>query len=167
MGLGPQHALHAEVGHEPVDGAVRDGQSLTAQVGDHLASPVQRLRVPDRGLQRVDHDRVGYPARGRRRRGSPGPVGPRGDLAALLRQDSADRLDRVALLPHLIDERAGLPLLSRDPVTGEGGGELEDFKPLRRQGHRPDGRSPPPCHGASFTDRDDLGYGPDQNCGHR
>jgi hypothetical protein len=35
----------------------------------------------------------------------PGSIGPRGDLAALLAQDSTDRLDRVALGAHLFDER--------------------------------------------------------------
>jgi hypothetical protein len=35
----------------------------------------------------------------------PRPVGPRGDLATLLTQHPADRLDRMALSPHLVDER--------------------------------------------------------------
>jgi hypothetical protein len=34
----------------------------------------------------------------------PVAVGPRGDLAALLAQDPADRLDRVALGPQIVDE---------------------------------------------------------------
>src|SRR3546814_11281179 len=34
----------------------------------------------------------------------PGPVGPRGDLTALLAQYPADRLDPVALGPHGVDE---------------------------------------------------------------
>src|SRR5699024_1002628 len=38
---------------------------------------------------------------------SPGSVGPRSDHQALLAQDAKDRLDCVALGPHLVDERAG------------------------------------------------------------
>ena len=34
----------------------------------------------------------------------PGPVGPRGDLTALLTQHPADRLDRMALGSHGVDE---------------------------------------------------------------
>ena len=56
--------------------------------------------------QRVDHHRVGDGAGRDRAVGpAPGPVGPRGDLAALLAQDPTDRLDRVALGSHVVDER--------------------------------------------------------------
>jgi hypothetical protein len=52
----------------------------------------------DGGQQRVGDDGVGHGAGRDRAVGLlPGPVGPRGDLAALLAQDPADRLDRVAL----------------------------------------------------------------------
>ena len=54
----------------------------------------------------VDHQGITDRA-GRDRAVGPGPVpvGPRGDLAALLTQDPTDRLDRVALGPQLVDER--------------------------------------------------------------
>src|SRR5665811_68312 len=84
------------------------------RVGRHLAAPVEALRgqrappVDPRGPgdlpHRVDDLGVGHgPGRDRSTGLLPGPVGPRGDLAALLAQDPADRLDRVALAALDVD----------------------------------------------------------------
>jgi hypothetical protein len=107
---GQAQGAHGPV-HRPVAGA---GQPSPAQVGRHLPPPVEPFggqlpaaagiggpgNVPDR----VKHLRVSDRA-GRYRTGAaPGPVGACGDLAALLGQDPTDRLDRMPLGAHLIDE---------------------------------------------------------------
>ena len=58
-----------------------------------------------RGQELVDHDGVADGAGGRATdRALPGPVGPRGDRAAVLGEHGAGRLDRVAFAAHGIDE---------------------------------------------------------------
>src|SRR5450759_1357081 len=93
----------------------RCGDQGAPQVGRHLATPIQTLRGqpahpvlvegPGDLLHRVHDQRVAHgPGRDRSTGLIPGPVGPRGDLAALLAQDPADRLDRVALAALDVDE---------------------------------------------------------------
>src|SRR5690606_36546332 len=83
-------------GHLPPPVQTLRGQPAPAVVvtrpGD-LADHVEDLGVADRA---GGHGPVGP---------LPRPVGPCGDLAALLAQDPADRLDRMAFGAHLIDER--------------------------------------------------------------
>jgi len=77
--------------------------------GGQPADPGQRpVRVDGPGgvADGVHDDRVrDRPGRDVMGRAGPGPVGPCGDLAALLSEDSADRLDRMTGLAALVDER--------------------------------------------------------------
>src|SRR3954468_13054411 len=84
--------------------------------GSHLPAPIEPLwseptpaLVIDRArdvAHGVDDQRVADGAlRDRTRRVAPGAVGSRGNLAALLTQHPADRLDREALGSHLLNER--------------------------------------------------------------
>src|SRR5699024_8663852 len=89
---------------------------LAAKQGDQLPAPVQALgrhlhlsgdgvgrpgEVADLVLDQSCCDGAGSDAG----RPLPGPVGPCSDPQALLAQDAEDRLDCVALGPHLVDER--------------------------------------------------------------
>lgn len=99
------HPGQPERAHQPVHRAVGHRQPTPAQVGGHLPPAVEALRGAHGGQQRIHHHRVADRARGRLPTGLlPGAVGSRGDRHALLAQDRADRLDRVAFGPHLIDE---------------------------------------------------------------
>jgi len=114
--LDPAHALQPQYAHGPVH---RPGRSLRQPATDqrgHLVPPVEPLGGQysltggidgPRGLpHRVDDLRVGDGAcRHRPAWLLPGPVGARGDLAALLTQNPADRLDRVPGGALIVDER--------------------------------------------------------------
>jgi hypothetical protein len=103
--------LDSEDAHTPVDCAgcdVRD--PVAVQIRGHLPPAIQPLWGESTPSVRVggeagvedgidDHRVADGPGRWLPRR-PPGPVGPRGDLAALLTKHSADRLDRVALSPR-------------------------------------------------------------------
>jgi len=110
----------AEGAHGAVD---RPGGGLghhgATQVGGHLPTSVEPLSAqlayadavtvhlgrPSDVTYGVDDLGIGHgPRRDRAAGVSPGPVGPRGDLATLLAQDPTDRLNRVAMASHDVDE---------------------------------------------------------------
>ena len=119
---GPQllvaaHARETEQAHAAVHAATRGvRESASAHerghlppsvepFGGHLPDPGLLIDLPSQVADLVDHDRVTDDTGGDRSAGlGPVPVGARGDLHALLTQDSADRLDRVPLDPQLVDE---------------------------------------------------------------
>src|SRR5665647_2789809 len=114
--LVPAHPGQAQRPHRTVHGPRRRaGHRGAPQRRGHLAPPIQPLRGqpahpvdaggPHRLAHRVEDHGIGHgPRRDHTAGHLPGPVGPCGDLAALLAQDPADRLDRVALAALDVDE---------------------------------------------------------------
>src|SRR5215216_853022 len=113
--LAAAHPLDAENAHTPIDGAGSDiRESAAAKIRSHLPPAIQALwgeptptvRVGgEPGVEDgVDYRRVADRPGCWLPRRPPGPIGARGDLAALLTQYSADRLDRIALSLQGVDE---------------------------------------------------------------
>ena len=98
--------VHAQITHQAICGAERDLVALPAKPVGHLPATVEPFGGALDVEQRVAEHRVGH------RSGSdgavglpPGPVGPRGDPAAVLGEHPAGRLDRVTFCSHVVDER--------------------------------------------------------------
>jgi hypothetical protein len=90
----PTDPAQTPAAHQPGDGAAGHPVALPAQLGVHLAHPVDAVVVAVDLLDDLRGRRVGHRPRRRRPRLG-GVVGARGDLRAGLGEDAADRLDPV------------------------------------------------------------------------
>ncbi len=109
------HTGQTQQAHPSVHRPRRHLEPAPPQAGQHFAAPTQPFRgqlasagpagAPDNLPDRLNRPGVRQPpSRPPSTTPAGNSVGPPGDLAALLPQDPADRLDRVAFASHLFDE---------------------------------------------------------------